>query len=93
MNTMITRKLREFSITLRKMVSDKIESSEIRSRKEEMLCEIYKILTIHLGSPPTKFDWKTRDKKNNLIDEKGLTPISFYNNHVGLNLSDYICLR
>ena len=92
MNTMITRKLREFSIILRKMVSDKIESSKIRSRKEEMLCEIYKILTIHLGSPPTKFDWKTRDKKNNLIDEKGLTPVSFYNNHVGLNLSDYVCL-
>ena len=92
MNTMITRKLREFAIRLRELRKDGLVSKDIRKIKENMMGEIYKMLAIHLGTPPKVFDWKIRNKKNKLIHEKGLDPLKFYNNHVGLNLSNYICL-
>ena len=57
-----------------------------------MLEEIYKMLTIHLGTPPTSFDWQIKDRKKKLLRFEGMTPQSFYENHVGLNLDDYVCL-
>ena len=92
MNTMITRKLREFAIELRESIKKGTKSLEIKEKKEGMMGEVYKMLSIHLGTPPKVFDWKIRNKKSKLVFEKGLTPITFYNNHVGLNLSDYVCL-
>jgi bleomycin hydrolase len=92
MNTMVTRKLREFAIKIRELVNNGLNPEEIKSNKEIMMGDIYKLLSIHLGTPPKVFDWKIRDKKNKLFSEKNLTPLKFYKKHVGLNLSDYICL-
>ena len=92
MNTMITRKLREFSIELRASIKKGSDSKEIKKIKEEMMREVYKMLSIHLGTPPKVFDWKIRNKKNKLVYDKELTPITFFNKHVGLKLSDYVCL-
>ena len=92
MNTMITRKLREFALKLRTLIKDGLSSDEIRNNKEEMMGEVYKMLSIHLGTPPKVFDWKIRDKKNKLVNDEKLTPIKFFDKHVGLNLSDYVCL-
>ena len=92
MNTMITRKLREFALKLRTLIKDGLSSDEIRNNKEEMMGEVYKMLSIHLGTPPKVFDWKIRDKKNKFVYDKKLTPIKFFDKHVGLNLSDYVCL-
>ena len=92
MNTMITRKLREFALKIRTLIKDGLSSDEIRNNKEEMMGEIYKMLSIHLGTPPKVFDWKIRDKKNKLVYDNKLTPIKFFDKHVGLNLSDYVCL-
>ena len=92
MNTMITRKLREFALKIRTLIKDGLSSDEIRNNKEEMMGEVYKMLSIHLGTPPKVFDWKIRDKKNKLVYDNKLTPIKFFDKHVGLNLSDYVCL-
>ena len=56
MNTMITRKLREFALKLRTLIKDGLSSDEIRNNKEEMMGEVYKMLSIHLGTPPKVFD-------------------------------------
>jgi bleomycin hydrolase len=89
---MITRKLREFALKLRNLIEDGLSSDEIKNKKESMMGEVYKMLSIHLGTPPKVFDWKIRDKKNKLFNDEKLTPIKFFNKHVGLNLSDYVCL-
>ena len=92
MNRMITRKLRENAIKLRSMKLQKAKDNQIFDEKKNMLKEIYQILTIHLGNPPNKFDWQIRDKKKNFIKIKNLNPNSFYNDHVGLKLDEYVCL-
>ena len=92
MNRMITRKLRENAIQLRNMKHKDASNNDILSKKKQMLEQIYKMLTIHLGNPPNTFDWQIRDKKKNFIKFENLNPKSFYINHVGLKLDEYVCL-
>ena len=92
MNRMITRKLREDAKVLRNNKLKGASDSVLQETKTEMLEEIYRMLSIHLGTPPESFDWQTRDKKKNFIRFQDLTPRSFYNDHVGLNLDEYVCL-
>jgi len=92
MNRMITRKLRENAIHLRNMKHKDASTNDIYSKKKQMLQQIYKMLTIHLGNPPNTFDWQIRDKKKNFIKFENLKPISFYNDHIGLKLDEYVCL-
>ena len=92
MNRMITRKLRENAIVLRNMKMKQASDSDIFTEKKQMLEKIYKMLTIHLGNPPKNFDWQTRDKKKKFLRITNLNPNSFYNDHIGLKLDDYVCL-
>ena len=92
MNRMITRKLRENAIILRGLKNNEASLDDINNEKNQMLEQIYKMLVIHLGNPPNSFDWQTRDKKKNFLRFKNLNPISFYNDHIGLKLDDYVCL-
>ena len=92
MNRMITRKLRENAIQLRNMKHKDASNNDILSKKKQMLEHIYKMLTIHLGNPPNTFDWQIRDKKKNFIKFENLNPKSFYNDHIGLKLDEYVCL-
>lgn len=91
-NRMVTRKLREFAITLRAAHQKGANLASIRVMKTDMLESIYKILTISFGSPPEKFDWQIRDKDDKFLRFENMTPKKFFNEHVGLNLKDYICL-
>jgi len=92
MNRMITRKLREFAKKLREAAQNDSTDSELQSLKTDMLSEVYQMLTIHLGTPPESFDWQVRDKDKKFLKFKNLTPHSFYKEHVGLNLDEYVCL-
>ena len=92
MNRMITRKLRENAIILRGLKNNEASLDDINNEKNQMLEQIYKMLVIHLGNPPNSFDWQTRDKKKNFLRFENLDPNSFYNDHIGLKLDDYICL-
>jgi len=92
MNRMVTRKLRENAIQLRDMKNKNASNNDILSKKKQMLEQIYKMLTIHLGNPPNTFDWQIRDKKKNFIKFENLNPKSFYSDHIGLKLNEYVCL-
>lgn len=92
MNRMVTRKLREFAITLRNSQNDGASAKDLQVQKNQMLESIYKILTICLGTPPEKFDWQIRDKDKKFHRFENLTPKQFYKDYVGLNLDDYVCL-
>lgn len=78
MNYIIANKLREFAGTLRTSVADRVPMDDIRAKKADMVKTIHKILMIHLGTPPSSFDWEytTADKEYCVIE--GLTPQSFY---------------
>ena len=92
MNRMITRKLREFAKELRDSINNKISKEEISKLKNKMLSTIYKMLVIHLGEPPKSFTWQIRDKKKKFHRFENLTPLSFFQDHVGIDLNDLVCL-
>ena len=92
MNRMIARKLRENAKDLRQNISKGVSGDDLETIKTDMLEQIYKMLTMHIGIPPTSFNWQTYDKKKNFISFENLTPKSFFDDHVGLNLDEYVCL-
>ena len=92
MNRMITRKLRGFAKDLRDAGEKGVSVKDLRHMKNEMLGTVYQMLTISLGSPPNSFDWQVRDKDKKFHRFEKLTPKKFFNDHVGLNLNDFVCL-
>ncbi|KAK2467900.1 hypothetical protein APHAL10511_000195 [Amanita phalloides] len=88
LNTMLTTKLREHGLILRRLASSLRSASVtetqilivLRSRKEELMNEVYNILTATLGRPPSadeKFVWEYVDNNNKVGRWEG-TPIDFY---------------
>ncbi len=53
---------------------------------------VYNMLCICLGKPPRTFDFEYRDKDKNFHRETKLTPLSFYEKYIGMDLGDYISL-
>jgi bleomycin hydrolase len=92
MNRMITRKLREFAKDLRDSIKNKITEESLFELKTTMLSTVYKMLVIHLGNPPDSFNWQVRDKKKVFQRFKKLTPLSFFKDHVGIDLNELVCL-
>ncbi|KAI8138713.1 peptidase C1B, bleomycin hydrolase [Fennellomyces sp. T-0311] len=74
---LVTVKLREYATQIRKAIGDGVSVSTVRVLKEQMLEEIYRILTICLGEPPSTFDWETTDKNGKFIGIRDLTPQKF----------------
>ena len=92
MNKLVTRKLREFALQIREASSKGKAPSELRTMKEDMMSTIYQMLCISLGTPPEKFDWSIRNKKDKFQRFTDLTPQTFYKEHVGIDLDDFVCL-
>ena len=62
MNAILKSKLREGARTLRDAIAKGISMDDARETKHEILKVIYRILAIHLGTPPVTFDWQWLDK-------------------------------
>lgn len=90
---LITRKLREDGLKLRRMAADKASAKAFKVEKETMLSEIYRMLALTLGVPPTEFTYTLKDKSGNVVSKKTYTPQQFYKEFAGNNLKDdYIML-
>jgi len=55
-----------------------------------MLQEVYNILAISLGTPPTTFDFEYRDENKEYHIDRDLTPKSFYDKYLGVDLDNYV---
>jgi bleomycin hydrolase len=53
---------------------------------------VYRILSIHLGTPPERFVWQWKDKSGKFHREAGMTPSRFAAKYVGVPLDGYVCL-
>lgn len=88
MSKLISSKLREFGLELRKMVADGKKTTAIQARKAEMLATIYHMLSLTLGEPVKEFTYAFRDKDGKQVGEaKKYTPKSFYEETVGHSLN------
>ena len=52
----------------------------------------HRMLTIHLGTPPTSFDWEWTDKNGVFHRDGRITPQEFWKRYVNAGLEDYVCL-
>jgi bleomycin hydrolase len=90
MNTLLTSKLREYAKGLREMKGATPEM--LRDKKGAFLEEFYRLLCIQLGTPPEVFYWEWRDKDDKFNRRGNMTPQSFYEEYVGINLDDLVSL-
>jgi bleomycin hydrolase len=65
---------------------------ELRACKQDYLGVVHRILSIHLGTPPTHFDWQWRESGGEFHRERDLTPQAFARRFVDLPLDEYVCL-
>ncbi|KAF2149213.1 putative bleomycin hydrolase [Myriangium duriaei CBS 260.36] len=69
MNRLITVKLREDALVLRRLVEKGADKDSILDKKNKMMQDIVRILTITLGPPPARdqnLDWEFYDKSGKL---------------------------
>ena len=92
MNSVLWHMLRQGSKRLRDMLSSGKSLDEARAEKDNIMGEVWRILCIHLGTPPAKFDWQWKDKDNNFHRDGVLTPVEFAKKYVTLPLEEYVCL-
>ena len=84
MARLVSSKLREYGLELRKMVAEKKGKGAIKARKTEMLQTVYRILSLSLGEPVRSFTFAFKDKNGKQIGEPRVyTPKEFYKETVG----------
>ncbi|KAK3706630.1 bleomycin hydrolase [Vermiconidia calcicola] len=79
MDRLLTTKLREHALTLRECVAMRRDKDAIAAKKEEMMQDVVRILTLCLGPPPSrdeKFMWEFYDSKN-VYKTVEVTPLEF----------------
>lgn len=93
MADIISLKLREYGLELRKAVADGKKAADVQARKTEMLADVYHILSLSLGEPPAEFTWTMKDASGKPVSTKKYTPKSFYDAFVGIDLKkEYVML-
>ena len=103
MRTQLSNLLREQGLRLRQKAAaagiDKLKGrkaeqaaaqleKDLQAMKVEQLKDVYHILALCLGVPPTEFTWTRRNTKGEVISEKTYTPKSFYEEFVGQDLEN-----
>jgi len=86
----IARKLKRDAIELRKLIKQGKSLKELRATKEKMLAEVYKLLVVHLGEPPSDFIFRYEDKDGKLSAPKKYTPHQFLEKLTDVRLEEYI---
>lgn len=87
-SSLISSKLREYGLELRKMVADGKKAQAIDARKTEMLSTVYRMLAMALGEPVKEFTYQFRNRCGEPVGEpRRYTPLEFYNETIGHKLA------
>jgi bleomycin hydrolase len=90
MNSVLQYQLRQGARAVRAAAAE--GTAAARAVKADILQVIYRVLCIHLGTPPESFDWQWTDKDKQFHRDGVLTPQEFAARYVELPVSDYVCL-
>ncbi len=92
MNADLEHKLRGFAQQLRDSHAQGASVDELRQAKRDMLETMYRMISIHLGSPPAQFVWEWRDKDKNFHRQGTMTPQAFLETFAATDLDQAVCL-
>ena len=70
MNKFLYQKLRSDVVKLHKMHKDGRPVKDLVAEKEKMMAQVYRILVLNLGQPPTEFTWRYKPKNNDEDEEE-----------------------
>ena len=88
MASILSLKLREYGLTLRKAAAKGEKAAALQKRKTEMLATVYRILSICLGEPVQQFTWTMKGADGKPVGTKEYTPLSFYKEYIGKDLKN-----
>ncbi|MBR5950914.1 MAG: C1 family peptidase, partial [Actinomycetaceae bacterium] len=88
MNNTLERLLRRGARDLRAAFAN---GEDTLAMKNEIMAEIHRVLSIHLGTPPTEFVWQWEDKDGNFHREGVKTPLEFAKQYAP-DIEEYVCL-
>ena len=89
MNGILRKVLREGAMTLRELDGGDDVLDKARS---EIVGVVHRILSVHLGTPPERFDWQWTDKDRKFHRDGMLTPVEFAARYATLPIEEYACL-
>ena len=67
-------------------------AQQLSEAKVKILAEIWRVLCIHLGTPPQQFVWQWRDRAGAFHRDGVMTPQAFAQKYITLPIEDYVCL-
>lgn len=91
LNKYLCKILRKYTTELRDAVQNE-GVKKARELKEEVLKDVYNVLTSTLGQISEKFDVVLHDKDGKLIEDKGMDAHSFFDKYIGADIDDYVSL-
>ncbi|HAV53140.1 MAG TPA: aminopeptidase [Leuconostoc mesenteroides] len=90
LNNTLNTLLRHDATVLRGLVAQQASKDKISNARNEMLANVYFLLSLTLGEPPVQFDFEYRDELHNFHVERQLTPQDYYQKFVSWDLDEYI---
>uniref|UniRef100_A0A0B8RSF0 Bleomycin hydrolase n=1 Tax=Philothamnus irregularis TaxID=1899461 RepID=A0A0B8RSF0_9SAUR len=94
MNDILNNKMREYCLRLRNMVETGCSKEELSAAVDTMIEEVFRVVSICLGNPPTTFCWEYCDKEKNYHKIGPISPAKFYQDHVKplFDMESKVCL-
>ena len=92
MNSILKDMLRSSASEIRDILDSGGSKKDARSHKERRMDDIWRVLCIHLGTPPESFDWQWRDKDKEFHRRGKMTPQEFAEEFVDVDWEEYVCI-
>ncbi len=92
MNRLINRRMALYASQIQSLYRDGATVEQLHEAKETMLSEMYGFLCANFGVPPENFDFEYTDKDKKYGAVRGLTPLTFLTECVGVDLDGYVSI-
>ncbi len=92
MNSVLFYVLRQGAKQIRDLHAEEAGIDAMREAKRLTLKVIYRVLCIHLGTPPSSFDWQWTDRDGQFHRDGETTPLEFVEKYVTTPFDEYVCL-
>ncbi|SEJ32003.1 bleomycin hydrolase [Arthrobacter sp. yr096] len=91
MNSILRSVLRRGAWELRGSIQQD-DAAGLARAKSRILADVHRILTLHLGTPPSAIDWDYTDDERTFHRVGPLTPHEFLSKYTTSDLDNYVCL-
>ncbi|WP_029904466.1 aminopeptidase C [Prevotella sp. 10(H)] len=75
---LVNEKLRAGGYAIREQAASGKKLNDLRKEKTVILKDVYRILALCLGEPPTEFTWRYKDRNGVIKELRNYTPKQFY---------------